>query len=135
MRWQPHHVMTALQDRSNGPGGLKMTRNGRSMYQLLSAAVLACSLSTSAVAADDNHDIVVLSNRADLISGGDALVELIVPPGIIQALQSGGNVKIQAFINGVPVPNDTFALRADGRITGLVKDLKVGQNVLTARVP
>ena len=112
-----------------------MKCNSRSLYQLLSAAVLACSLSTSAAAADDNHDIVVLSNRADLISGGDALVQLIVPPGIIQALRSGGNVKIQASIDGVPVPNDTFALRADGRITGLVKGLKVGQNLLTARVP
>src|ERR1700719_310480 len=117
------------------PGGLKMKCNSRSICQLLSAVALACVLPTSAKAADDKHDIVVLSNRADLISGGDALVELIVPPGIIQALQSGGNVKIQASINGVPVPNDTFALRPDGRITGLVKGLKVGPNVLTARVP
>jgi hypothetical protein len=105
------------------------------MYQWLSAAVLACLLPTFALAADDNHDIAVLSNRADLISGGDALVELIVPPGIIQALQSGGNVKIQASIDGVPVPNDTFALRPDGRIYGLVKGLKVGKNVFTAQVP
>ena len=81
-----------------------MKRNTKSMYQLLSAAVLACLLPTSVVAANDNHDIVVLSNRADLISGGDALVELIVPPGTIQALGSGGNVKIQASIDGVPVP-------------------------------
>src|SRR5439155_22692536 len=116
-------------------GGLKMKRNTKSMYQLLSAAVLACLLPTSVVAANDNHDIVVLSNRADLISGGDALVELIVPPGTIQALGSGGNVKIQASIDGVPVPKDTFALRPDGRIFGLVKGLKVGQNVLTAQVP
>jgi hypothetical protein len=51
------------------------------MYRLLlSAAVLACSLPISAVA--NNYDIIVLSNRADLISGGDALVEVIVPPGI-----------------------------------------------------
>src|SRR3989442_16003513 len=75
------------------PGGLKMKRNRRSLHQLLSVAVLACLLPTSTGAADDNHDIVVLSNRADLISGGDALVELIVPPGTIQALRSGGNVK------------------------------------------
>ena len=112
-----------------------MKRNLRSMYQWLSAALIACLLPTSAMATDDNHDIVVLSNRADLISGGDALVELIVPPGIIQALQSGGNVKIQASIDGVSVPKDTFALRPDGRIYGLVKGLKVGQNVLTAQVP
>ena len=112
-----------------------MKRNRRSMPQLLSAAVLALLLPTSALAADDNHDIVVLSNRADLVSGGDALVELIVPPGTIQALRSGGNVKIQVSIDGVPVPKDTFALRPDGRIYGLVKGLKVGQNLLTVQVP
>jgi Tannase-like family of unknown function (DUF6351) len=102
---------------------------------LLPAAVLACSLSTSAVAADDNHDIIVLSNRADLISGGDALVEVIVPPGIIQAMRSGGKVKIQASIDGVPVPDGTLALRADGRIYGLVTGLKVGDNLLTVQTP
>ena len=112
-----------------------MKSNRRPMYQWLLAAVIACSLPTPALAADDNHDIVVLSNRADLISGGDALVELIVPPGIIQALRSGGNVKIQASLNGVPVPKDTFALRPDGRIYGVVKGLRVGANQLTAQVP
>jgi Tannase-like family of unknown function (DUF6351) len=112
-----------------------MKSNRRSMYQWLLVAVIACSLPTPALAADDNHDIVVLSNRADLVSGGDALVELIVPPGIIQALRSGGNVKIQASLNGVPVPKDTFALRPDGRIYGLVNGLKVGPNSLTAQVP
>src|SRR5437762_6546276 len=113
-----------------------MKLNTKAMRQLLlPLAIVAWSVTPCAVAADDNHDIVVLSNRADLISGGDALVELIVPPGIIQALRSGGNVKIQASLDGVPVPKDTFALRPDGRIYGLVKGLKVGKNVLTAEVP
>jgi len=112
-----------------------MKRNRDSIHRFLLATVLTCSLPTFALAADDNHDIVVLSNRADLISGGDALVELIVPPGIIQALRSGGNVKIQASLNGVPVPKDTFALRSDGRIYGVVKGLQVGANQLTAQVP
>jgi len=112
-----------------------MKRNRDSIYRFLLATVLTCLLPTFALAADDNHDIVVLSNRADLISGGDALVELIVPPGIIQALRSGGNVKIQASLNGVPVPRDTFALRSDGRIYGVVKGLQVGANQLTAQVP
>src|SRR5881396_121358 len=93
---------------------------------LLPAGILAFALSTSAVAVDTNHDIIVLSNRADLISGGDALVELILPAGTIQALRSGGNVRIQAFIDGAPVPNGTFALRPDGRVYGLVTGLKVG---------
>ena len=106
----------------------------RSMCRLLlSATVLACSLPTSAVA--NNYDIIVLSNRADLISGGDALVELIVPPGIIEALRSGGNVRIRASVDGVPVPSGTFALRPDGRVYGLVNGLQIGQNLLTVQVP
>src|SRR2546423_1432654 len=102
---------------------------------LLPLAIVAWSVTPCAIAADDNHDIVVLSNRADLISGGDALVELVVPPGIIEALRHGGNVKIQASLDGVPVPKDTFALRQDGRIYGVVRGLKLGENVLTAQVP
>jgi hypothetical protein len=101
---------------------------------LLPAAVLACSLSTSAVADDPNHDVIVLSNRADLISGGDALVEVIVPPGIVQAI-SNGNQKIKASINGVPVPDGTLALRGNGRIIGLVTGLKVGENILKVQTP
>ena len=113
-----------------------MNCNAKSIASLLSlAGIFACVLPTSATELDPNHDIDVLSNRADLISGGDALVELIVPPGIIQALRSGGNVKIQASIDGVPVPKDTFALRPNGRIMGLVKGLKVGDNTLTVQVP
>src|SRR5437867_3281765 len=116
-------------------GGIQMKCDMKSMCRLLlTAAVLACSLPT-AVAAPDNYDIIVLSNRADLVSGGDALVEIIVPPGIIQAMRRGGNVTIQASIDGVPVPNDTFALRPDGRIYGLVKGLKVGENLLTVQAP
>lgn len=113
-----------------------MKLNTRTMRHLLLPLALVVSSGASfAVAADDNHDIVVLSNRADLVSGGDALVELVVPPGIIEALRNGGNVRIQASIDGIPVPKDTFALRPDGRIYGLVQGLKLGQNVLTAQVP
>src|SRR6266480_479946 len=111
-----------------------MQHNRKSSSTLWFVALLVL-FSQGAIATDDNHDIQVLSNRADLISGGDALVELIVPPGVIQALRSGGNVKIQASVDGVPVPKDTFVLRPDGRIYGLVKGLKVGQSLLTVQVP
>jgi hypothetical protein len=88
----------------------------------------------SAIANDDNHDIRVLSNRADLISGGDALVELIVPPGIVQAMQNG-NQKIKASLDSVPLSDDVFALRPNGRVLGLVTGLKLGENVLTVQTP
>jgi hypothetical protein len=100
----------------------------------LLAAVLACSFSRFAIAADDKYDIAVLSNRADLISGGDALVEVIVPPFIIEAMRHGYGA-IKASIDGVPVPNDTFALRPNGRVQGLITGLKVGDNTLRVQVP
>ena len=98
-----------------------------------STATLLCVVATAGWAGD--HDIVVLSNRADMVSGGDALVELVVPFGIKRALQAGGNVRIAADVDGVPVPEGTFAVRPDGRLYGLVTGLKVGKNVLSARFP
>jgi hypothetical protein len=94
-------------------------------------AALLCAGATSGWAAD--HDIVVLSSRADMVTGGDALVELVAPFGIKRALHAGGNVRIHADVDGVPLPQDTFALRPDGRLYGLVSGLKIGKNVLTAR--
>jgi hypothetical protein len=102
---------------------------------LIAAFVLAGSASSGAIATDDNHDIIVLSNRADLISGGDALVDVVVPPGILRAMHSGKNIKIRGFINGEPLPADTFALRPNGRVQGLVQGLKVGENVLRVQTP
>lgn len=66
-----------------------------------------------------------LSNRADLVSGGDALVEVILPAGA-----TAQGLRVEA--GGRDVSN-AFAVRADGRITGLVTGLSPGQNVLTAR--
>ena len=98
------------------------------MYQLFSAAVIAWSLSTSALAADDSHDIVVLSNRADLISGGDALVQINLPPSV----DPTRGVKVA--LNGTLI-NDMFAVRPDGRYQGLVTGLNNGDNLLTVRTP
>ena len=88
--------------------------------------VLALSLSTAANAAPP--EILVLSNRADLISGGDALVEIKVPPWI--SLANG----VKVDVDGVNV-NSAFAVRADGRYYGLVTGLRMGDNVLTATMP
>jgi hypothetical protein len=114
-----------------------MKVNTRAMrHLLLPVALIAWSVApfAVAVAADDNHDILVLSNRADLISGGDALVEIIVPPGIIQAMRNG-NDKIKASLNSVPLADDVLALRPNGRVLGLVTGLKIGENTLTVQTP
>jgi hypothetical protein len=71
--------------------------------------------------------IVVLSNRADLISAGDVLVQVLLPPGADSA-------QARMDVDGRNVTSD-FAVRADGKLEGLVSGLKVGANVLTARLP
>ena len=71
--------------------------------------------------------ILVLSNRADLVSGGDALVEIVWPPGSLSAFA-------KIAVDGVSV-RDAFAMRANGRYMGLVTGLKNGNNVLTVRAP
>jgi len=79
-----------------------------------------------AVSAIAAPEILVLSNRADLISGGDALVEIKWPAGT-------DTTSAQVALNGVSVKS-SFALR-DGRYMGLVTGLNNGDNLLTAQVP
>jgi hypothetical protein len=69
--------------------------------------------------------IDVLSNRADLVTGGDALVQVVVPRGASPA-------RVRVDLNGQDVTS-SFAVRADGRFLGLVGGLRVGRNELTAR--
>jgi len=89
------------------------------------AALAAGIFASIAVAAPP--EIRVLSNRADLISGSDALVEIKWPAGAPVAFA-------KIAVNGVNV-NSMFAQRANGRYMGLLTGLSVGDNVLTARVP
>jgi hypothetical protein len=86
-------------------------------------AALSCTLGIAAPA----PEIVVLSNRADLVSGGDALVEIKWPAGTNPALAkiALNNVNVKA----------AFAQRANGRYMGLVSGLQNGANLLTARIP
>lgn len=66
-----------------------------------------------------------LSNRADLISGGDALMELVLPAGV--SLSS-----VTVDVDGRDVTGQ-FAPRTDGRVLGLVSGLALGSHVVTAR--
>jgi hypothetical protein len=63
--------------------------------------------------------IHVLSNRADLISGGDALVEIT------------GEVPTKVTLNGADI-SSAFAMRPNGRFMGLVTGLALGANELVA---
>lgn len=70
--------------------------------------------------------IKVLSNRADLVSGGDALVEVVLPPGADAAA-------LHVEVAGRDL-SAAFARRASGRVVGLVTGLALGDNVLVARL-
>jgi hypothetical protein len=88
------------------------------------AAVLAVGVARADAA---GLTIEVLSNRADLISAGDGLVEVGIPAGVNPR-------QVRVFDNGRNV-TDAFAVRANGRFEGLVTDLDVGRNVIRARAP
>jgi Tannase-like family of unknown function (DUF6351) len=68
--------------------------------------------------------ITVLSNRADIVSGGDALVRI--------DLGNAAPGSVRVTLNGADV-TDAFAVRENGHYEGLVVGLAVGSNVLVAR--
>jgi hypothetical protein len=70
-------------------------------------------------------EIKVLSNRADLVSGGNALVEVVLPTG---AAVEG----LRVDVDGRDV-SSAFKQFAGGRVVGLIDGLKDGDNVVTAR--
>lgn len=70
--------------------------------------------------------IKVLSNRADLISGGDALVEVLLPAGAEASA-------LRMSLNGQDVTSQ-FAQRANGRVMAQLTGLALGDNTLTARL-
>ncbi|MBI4262987.1 MAG: hypothetical protein HY657_01300 [Acidobacteria bacterium] len=74
-------------------------------------------------------DIKVLSNRADLLSGGDALVEVMLPAGTdVSALR----VRLAHGENGGHDVTSAFARRANGAVQGLVTGLPIGRSTLVA---
>src|SRR3954462_8366885 len=83
------------------------------------AATLAAGLGATPAGAATSVRIGVLSNRADLISGGDALVR--VTPA-----------RAKVTLNGRSVTK-AFAVRPDGRYLALLSGLRNGANTLSAR--
>lgn len=80
----------------------------------------------TAVRHGEGLEVRALSNRADLLSGGDALLEIAVPAG-----STADGLRVD--VDGRDV-SSAFAKRADGRITGIITGLKNGANVVTARL-
>ena len=87
-----------------------------------------CALSlamfhTSGGAADQKFHITVLSSRPEMVSGGDALVQVAVPPDA--ALD-----QVTIRLNGQDVSAMFHSDAAAHALTGLVTGLKVGENTL-----
>ncbi len=70
-------------------------------------------------------EIKATSNRADLVSGGDAMIEIVLPKDA-----NATGLKVEA---GGRDQSAAFAVRADGRIRGLLTGLAAGDNVVTAQ--
>src|SRR5688500_17403256 len=71
-------------------------------------------------------EIRVLSNRADLVSSGDVLLEVRIPE---EHSMSALRVAL-----GARDVTSAFELRPGGRVAGLVSGLAPGPNIVTAQV-
>jgi hypothetical protein len=93
------------------------------------ACLAACLAASGARAAPHPGGlrIEVLSNRADVISGGDALVAVDLPGGVQPS-------QVRMTLGAADVTGQ-FAKRSNGRYEGLLTGLRGGGNVLTARAP
>jgi hypothetical protein len=69
--------------------------------------------------------VVSLSNRADLLSGGDALLEVVLPKGTSER-------DVTVRLDGREVTS-AFARRPDGRYYGRVEKMSVGRHTVVAR--
>jgi hypothetical protein len=112
------------------------------------AAVALAGLATTlaqAAALRPGGDVVikVLSNRADLVSGGDALVQVLLPPGVDPAtvrVDADERDVTSAFAAGrlpglltrIPSQNTTGVAPGTNSILGVVRGLRVGTNVIRA---
>ena len=98
-------------------------RAGR--YSVVSLAVLAAVATLAACNSSSSREPLELSTvntRADLVSGGDALVQVTLPAG---ADERG----LRASVGGRDV-SSAFRTLPDGRILGLVTGLATGSNSL-----
>ena len=91
------------------------------------AVVLLALARVTPAAAQETGSLTlqVLSNRADLVSGGSALLEVVLP-------NSADAPRVVVDVDGHDV-TQAFAIRPNGRFEGLLTGLKTGPNLVTAR--
>ncbi|NGY05852.1 DUF6351 family protein [Solimonas terrae] len=101
----------------------------------LAALLVACGVSSPTGGSGGSGNgsssggigIRVMSNRADLISGGDALLDVVLPAGVDTST-------VTMSLNGNDV-SSLFAPSSDGTLRGLVTGLNVGDNSFKAQYP
>ena len=106
------------------------------IHRMLAAAAATAAFSVALISCgggDDNSSppaplagttLRVLSTRADMVTGGDALMEVKLPAGASAAM-------LKVSVGTTDVTN-AFTTRADGRTVGLVSGLATGANTVTA---
>ena len=99
----------------------------RGIGAALLGAVVALGASAGAALGAGDVRLEVLSNRPDLISDGNALVGVQLPPG-------ASATKLKVLVGKRDV-SSAFARRANGGIEGLIEGLEVGTNVVVATIP
>src|SRR5437763_13834105 len=89
----------------------------------------ATSAKTHAATIGPRHlvQIKVLSTRADLVSGDEALVQIVLPPGANPA-------HVRVDVSGQDVTRQ-FAVRPNGKLEGLLTGLSEGPTIVTAQLP
>jgi nitrogen regulatory protein PII-like uncharacterized protein len=108
---------------SGGSAGMeRMMTTQRSAHPCAQVLVVVGLFSLAGPACAEALSLRVMSNRADLVSGGDALVE-------VDGADSGA---LSVRLDGRDV-TDAFARRADGRVQALITGLADGPNLLTVR--
>jgi hypothetical protein len=109
---------------------MSTSRSLRTLALVVFATLVAACGSSSPTSSGGNSssgdiEIRVLSNRADLISGGDALLDVVLPAGTDSSA-------VTMTLNGDDV-SGAFAPSGDGTLRGLVTGLKSGDNRFTAQ--
>src|SRR5918995_3557231 len=88
-------------------------------FVCVSAVIPVLAVVTPALAVQPPLEIKVLSNRSDLISGGDALVEIVIPARVATS-------SVTVDVGGRDVTG-AFAVRGNGRFIGRLEGLVLGE--------
>jgi hypothetical protein len=109
----------------------------RRVALLLAATIGSVALTSGGVGGTDGSPesgstsgvlvVRTVSSRADMVTGGDALVDISRSDGV-------GLADVEVTLNGRDVSR-SFAERGNGRVQGLLTDMEVGENLVVVRSP